>query len=387
MQEMFDDTVGYIYKHGKMWYIQVAFFKNGQKTSTTQKSTKVLVSEKPKSYMDKVYLPAKIAEMKLQTKTKTMQSSNHSLKYYHDMYVSNKSHLITYKRTLSRSRSVLEYFGANRDIREINRFMVKQYAKYLVNQNISRDTIKSYLNQLGGILTLAMDNEIISKNPTDKVSPDKKSVKNPISTKSFSPNEVKLLLENATDDLKNYLGIAFNTGLSPEELIALKFDDIDYLAKKIHVRRVITKGNLRENDAKNAYRLRSIPLFKSCIPFIEAQMILADGRGSKFLFSNEDGSRLNDSTDIRGKSKNTHKWHALISKCGLEYRPLKNCRHTWAVQAIKSKKYTLQEIAKILGHANLRMLIHHYAADIDTASEEAKDEIDVYDIQEVRTVK
>ena len=54
--------------------------------------------------------------------------------------------------------------------------------------------------------------------------------------------------------------------------------------------------------------------------------------------------------------------------------------HTWAVQAIRSKKYTLQEIAKILGHSNLRMLIHHYAADIDAISNDAKDEIDIYDI-------
>ena len=98
-----------------------------------------------------------------------------------------------------------------------------------------------------------------------------------------------------------------------------------------------------------------------------------------FLFSKESGERLDDITDLRGQKKNNTKWYGLLNDCDIEYRPLKNCRHTFAVQAIMSKKFTLQEIANILGHATLRMLIQHYAKWIEGAAADVDANISIYE--------
>jgi integrase len=43
-------------------------------------------------------------------------------------------------------------------------------------------------------------------------------------------------------------------------------------------------------------------------------------------------------------------------------------RHTFAVNAIKSGEFSLQEIASILGHTSLSMLFHHYGKHFGTVS-------------------
>ena len=83
---------------------------------------------------------------------------------------------------------------------------------------------------------------------------------------------------------------------------------------------------------------------------------------------------LKDIQNIRGdreiikdgkKIKNTTKWYKLPEDTGIEYRDLKNCRDTFAVSAIESKKFTMQQVAGLLGHADLQMIINHYAKYIE----------------------
>lgn len=97
-----------------------------------------------------------------------------------------------------------------------------------------------------------------------------------------------------------------------------------------------------------------------------------------FLFSDENGRRLRDIGDLRGQKGRNTKWYGLLKECSIEDRLLKNCRHTFAVQAIKSGSFTLQQIADILGHANLRMLIFHYANYIDGNARNVNPSINVY---------
>lgn len=49
-------------------------------------------------------------------------------------------------------------------------------------------------------------------------------------------------------------------------------------------------------------------------------------------------------------------WYALIKKSKVAMRDLKHTRHTYAVQAIKSWMYTLQEVLAVFRHSSLSML-------------------------------
>ena len=96
---------------------------------------------------------------------------------------------------------------------------------------------------------------------------------------------------------------------------------------------------------------------------------------------------MEDIKDIRGNKqiikdgkaiKQNTKWYKLLLDCGIEYRDIKNCRHTFAVLALESNAFTPQQIANILGHSDLKMLFEHYAKWIKDKAIHADISINLY---------
>ncbi len=67
--------------------------------------------------------------------------------------------------------------------------------------------------------------------------------------------------------------------------------------------------------------------------------------------------RLNDIADIRGRADRNGPWYALIKESGIPMRDLRQTRHTFAIQAIKSGMYTLQGVSAVLGHSSLGIMV------------------------------
>ena len=114
---------------------------------------------------------------------------------------------------------------------------------------------------------------------------------------------------------------------------------------------------------------------------------IAKRKHSIWLFSDTDGKHLYDIENIRGARlivknnqtiKQNTKWYKLLNDLNIEYRDIKNCRHTFAVNAIESKAFTMQEIANLLGHGSLKMLIEHYAKWVSGKALEANTKVNLY---------
>ena len=115
----------------------------------------------------------------------------------------------------------------------------------LVNQNVAVDRSLPYW--------LAFENNIIEVNPYFK--PKIKALK----TKEILPftlDEVKLILKNATGNLKIYLYIAFFTGMRSGEIMGLTWGDIDFVKKEISVNKTLNiYGELDFPKTKNSNRI------------------------------------------------------------------------------------------------------------------------------------
>jgi integrase len=382
----------YIWARNNIWQLEYHMVFKNEPTTVVKKiiSTRVKCDESTLKYMQTKYMPAKIAELEKEYKDGARQiqlQKRYDLGYFYEKYLAQQQHFITFDKTKARSKDVITYFKANKDIRTITKADIKEYVRFIEfkdGKHLAKDTVKSYFYMLSGMLQIAEDTHDEFRNLCNGMKLKLTAQKNDDSIKPFTQIEVKSLLATAHGDLQNYLGIAFNTGASPEEIIALMPSDIDYENNILHIRRVISKGHIR-NKGKTEYRLRQIPLFKSALQYIESQMEISRAKKSMFLFSKEDGSRLNDASEIRGNIKNDTKWYKLLKDCSIEYRPMKNCRHTWAVQAIKKRKLTLQQIADLLGHSDLRMLISHYAKYIKGEALGTSASIDMYTDDEAET--
>jgi len=114
-------------------------------------------------------------------------------------------------------------------------------------------------------------------------------------------------------------------------------------------------------------------MFEATRPVLQELVRKAKEKGTPWLFSNPDGTHFHDIGTIRGFKKSVRngkvikssKWYKLIEDCNIDYRHLKNTRHTFAVRMIEmmsvNENITFQVIAEILGHGSLKMLQEHYA--------------------------
>ncbi len=374
----------------KYWYVKYQVLFENDDVKTGEESTKVLKTEKTLKYMQTKFLPAWMARK--QEELKAVKVTSKQFKEYATLFLKDYERFHDYLNVKYRLDKILVDFGSS-DIRKITKLAIKVWLNSLkhktTNEDLSRKTRLKYLRIFHGVYELAVDDNVLDKNFTYdiKLVGEKRDLNE---IKPFSKSEVNILLEASKNPqyselLHFYLGIAFNQGMSPSEIIGLQIGDIDLENQTIAIRRNITKGKIKET--KTVYRDRVVPIFSSSIPYVKELVSIATKKRSIWLFSRDDGTNLLDVKDIRGNKllikdsyvlKQNSKWHKLLIDCEVEYRDLKNCRHTFAVSAIESKKFTLQEIANLLGHSDLNMLINHYAKWTVGKSLNANKQVDLY---------
>lgn len=379
-------------KDRKTWYIKYKkFFENGV-VKERKVNTKVLKTEKSLSFMQKKFLPAWIARQGQEQKP---QNSSKAFDYYAKAFLEDYEKNHDYQNMKYRIDRVLIDFK-DRDISKITNLEIKRWLNGLNKSNgddLSKNSKLKYLRVFHGVFDFALDDRVFDRNFTFDIKLTGSNRRSLDSIKPFSTQEVSMLLEKSKNELygsylHNYLGIAFNQGMSPAEILALQVGDIDLDNQTISITKNLTKGKIKET--KTVYRDRVIPLYDSALVYFESLIKRSIDKKSLWLFSKSSGTHLEDIKDIRGNNeivkngkmiKPRSKWHKLLYDLQIEYRDLKNCRHTFAVSAIESKAFTLQEIASILGHGSLQMLIKHYARWIGDKSLTSNRNIDLFGSQ------
>lgn len=375
----------------KFWYVRYQVFFENESVPPLEESTKILKTEKTLKYMQTQYLPAWIARKQNELSLRKHKSALFS--YYASIFLVDSETLHDYKNTKYRLERILADFG-DLDIRKITKLDIKQWLNALIDKRsghaLSKNSKSKYLGIFHQVFERAFDDGIIAQKITFDIKLPTRARRDLSVIEPFEKNEVNLLLQNSKSSIYGeylyyYLGISFNQGMSPAEILGLQYGDIDLNNQTITISRNITKGKIKET--KTVYRNRTIPLFDSSIPYFVDLLKMAKEKRSLWLFSKKGGGPLTDIKDIRGtraivknniKIKADTKWYKLLKACELKYRDIKNCRHTFAVNAIESKAFTLQEIAGLLGHASLKMLIDHYARWIGSKALEADKSVNIY---------
>jgi len=329
-----------------------------------QKSTKLvhtknnmrLAQDAKSAFEEKLYEEARQAKIR-------------PFSYYAKLYIQNNKNLSKIKVFKKRLDRYIDFFGGELVMsNEITRLQLKTFFAGL---DVERDTKKDWLVALRGALDNAVDDGSVNDNIARSFILPKQGRLNPKNKRirPFSPDEAIRLLNTAEGKLKNYLGIGIFTGMRPEEIIALMISDIDFKEGTIRIERAISKKKLKVTKTDGSNRI--IPLFKQAEEFLHKQIAIATEHHSLFLFSDMEGNRLNDIYDIRGKAPHPESrhygstWYKLLDKVDMPVIDLRNTRHTFAVRAIESGKFSLRDIQKILGHSSLEPIYQNYAKWID----------------------
>lgn len=177
-------------------------------------------------------------------------------KYYHVPNVT----IATAKNTrIHLDRHVLPVFG-DMPIAEITRDDIQRFL--VSNPNIGFTTIKSLRILINVVMTKAMEDGIIDRNPTaSKFSiPGKKGKRSALSIDDA--NDVIDHLHNLSFDDQIFIMVPIYAGVRRGEMLGLQWDDIDFEKKLIRIRRAVTYilNQPHVGTTKTSAGVRVIPL-------------------------------------------------------------------------------------------------------------------------------
>ena len=136
-----------------------------------------------------------------------------------------------------------------------------------------------------------------------------------------------------------------NTGLRPGELIALKWDCVDFNRSCIEVRATAYNGQLQQPKSASGYRI--VPLNRA------AREILLRQPVGVFCFTNTFGSMINYSS-MRDSFRRVMRRIGRDSGGGMHM-----LRHTFATRLL-ARGVDIKSISQLLGHADEYITMHYY---------------------------
>lgn len=178
-------------------------------------------------------------------------------------------------------RNYLERY--RRNIKPILGSMLVRDVKPIHCQNVLLNMSKTYSNAMieycrvamGAMFGSALENELIEKNPVTK-NVKCKSGKMPKETRVLTIEEQKLFLETVKNSSNyNQWALILQTGLHTGEMIGLRWSDVDFENKVLHVRRTMEYrhefGEWRIGEPKTKSGVRDIPLTQEALRILKEQ--------------------------------------------------------------------------------------------------------------------
>jgi integrase len=275
----------------------------------------------------------------------------------------------TYKAYSNKAKNHILPKFANRVLTDITQSELKLWmAKDL--RALSPKTINNINVPFRAIFKEALADGIIEKDPFTFIKQLKENSNEP---DPFTRAEMKVFAFTATKRLQEVHAFLFScwTGLRPSELIALAWEDVDFVHKTIKIRRGKVDSTIKSTKTDGS--VRTIELLSPAIELLNQQKPLSyylppnevdvlsyDYKSTskanlRFIFLNSlTLEPFSDVSNYRGRFFDPH-----IKKAGIRYRSPKQARHTFACQLLTAG-IDIYWIAKQLGHTSIKMIEKHY---------------------------
>jgi integrase len=236
-------------------------------------------------------------------------------------------------------------------------------------------TVKSFMTTLVAILNSAVEDGVIPNNPAARlgkvVRQDQGEV---IEIEIFTSDELDTALGVAERDWPEYypcfLTLA-RTGMRLGEVMALKWEDVDWAARVIVVRRSSRRGRTGITKTGKTRRVdmsrQLVAALRTWQSLHEAEAAVAGREASEWVFPNLRGA--NADTNVR------RVWRRILRRAGLRYRKVHTLRHTFASLLLAARESVLY-VQEQLGHHSAAFTFARYGHFVPRAGHRGVDHLD-----------
>lgn len=287
-------------------------------------------------------------------------------KYLEEKVINKRLDLTTYESyyQLLESR-IIPYFGKMR-LKDIDEFVIEKWLGVLANTktikgtNLHPTTITHLFKLLSNMFNFGVIKRIIKENPCDFVSnkPTEKSKEKEYFTLE-EMDYIKILLKSSNIRFKTAMYLLIDSGCRREEIIGLKWCDIDFIENKININKAvvstptrtsINNQRIREKGVKSSRSERRIGVPSVCIELLIQYRNFKKDCGLKvgndnFIFTNWMDNNIWDPNRYTTEWCTFRKEHDIKKNVSLH-----GLRHSIATYLL-SQGIPKKDVAKRMGHS------------------------------------
>lgn len=297
-------------------------------------------------------------------------------------------------------KNILKPSSFDRDVRTSN--LIKRYiGNYLIEQltapfiqsdlinklkedNYSYSSIHKVYVLLNECLQYAVDTDKLTKNPCKLVKQPPKKMFEKKEIRWLSETEIKIFKNQAVAKYKTGndryvyglpISLIIYTGLRCGELSALKWSDIDFINKKIYIRKNIVTAydyETPEKKIRNKHLQTSTKTSEGrIIPLIKNAENILNELKAKYEKINPNGFIVNNSNEMTNVDVLSCAYTNIANTAGI-LNPLgiHTLRHTFASLLIK-KGVDIKIVSEILGHKDVAFTYNTYVHILDEQKHQA----------------
>jgi integrase len=331
--------------------------------------------KKAEDAAEKIKAKLTLSDFDIETRKKTVPIFKEYSELWLEGYVKQFLKPSTYDRYNHMLKKHVWPFCGSRTISEIKRGDVRQLLLGLSKRGLSHSTLSLARDVISGPLGQALDDEIIQSNPAIgvmgrlRIKKDKRKAQDP-----FDQTEVNLFLDTCQKNFPEWHTFyltAFRTGMRIGEILGLKWGDIDFNGKFIHVQRSYKCRCI--STPKNG-KGRRVDMSDMLIASLRSHLVkrkreaLQGGHELVEFIFHRGGQPI-----AQNSVRNTFK--RILAKAGLRKIRFHDIRHTFATLLLSQGESPVY-VKEQLGHHSIQMTVDVYGHLIPGANRGAVNKLD-----------
>lgn len=232
-------------------------------------------------------------------------------------------------------------------------------------KKMSLATIRKILVSLNQIMTYAVRHKLIDSNPVRDAERPRKTIEDKTGGKIaiLTPEQIRALLDATPDQkYKTLFLTAIMTGARQGETLGLKWSDVNFDTKQIHIRRTFNHGRFFSPKTKES--VRAIDLAPMAATALAKWKLKSGGKDDQLIFPNEDGEPMNYSNMVQ------RHFHKALKKAGIARIRWHDLRHGYASLLIQQGE-NIKYIQSQLGHSSPTVTLNVYSHLMKSENQEA----------------